>query len=122
MKCIIADDSKIIRMVLSKIFNNLGFSVLEAEDGEEVLTLCEKEEPSLIIMDWRLPIIDGIDVLYKIRGEYKFRQPRIIFCSSMIEPDRIREALDGGADDYLMKPFDEEIIVSKLKILGMIKE
>lgn len=122
MKCIIADDSKIIRMVLSKIFSNLGLSVLEAEDGEEVLELCRKEEPALIVMDWRLPIIDGIDVLYKIRGEYKIRQPRIIFCSSITDEDKIREALDGGADDYLMKPFDEEIIVSKLKILGMIKE
>ena len=122
MKCIIADDSKIIRMVLSKIFSNLGLSILEAEDGEDVLELYQKEEPALIIMDWRLPIIDGIDVLYKIRGEYKIRQPRIIFCSSITDEGKIREALDGGADDYLMKPFDEEIIVSKLKILGMIKE
>lgn len=109
-------------MVLSKIFSNLGLSVLEAEDGEDVLELYQKEEPALIIMDWRLPIIDGIDVLYKIRGEYKIRQPRIIFCSSITDEGKIREALDGGADDYLMKPFDEEIIVSKLKILGMIKE
>lgn len=109
-------------MVLSKIFSNLGFEVLEAEDGEEVIELAQKNEPDLIIMDWRLPIIDGIDVLYKIRNDMSIRQPRIIFCSSLIEADKIKEALDGGADDYLMKPFDEEIIVSKLMILGMIKE
>lgn len=122
MKCLIADDSKIIRMVISKIFANLGFEVVEAEDGDEVIEICQREEPDLVIMDWRLPIIDGIDVMYKIRGDGNIRQPRIIFCSSMIEPDKIREALNGGADDYLMKPFDEEIIVSKLMILGMIKE
>ena len=122
MKCLIADDSKIIRMVLAKIFANLGFVVLEAEDGEEVIDFCEKEEPELVVMDWRLPVMDGIDVLYKIRGDAKIRQPRIIFCSSITDADKIKEALDGGADDYLMKPFDEEIIVSKLMILGMIKE
>ena len=121
MKCLIADDSKVIRMVLSKIFSNLGFAVLEAEDGEEVLSLCQKEEPSLVIMDWKLPIMDGIDVLYKIRGEFNIRQPRIIFCSSINDADKIKEALDGGADDYLLRPFDEEIIFSKLVILGMMK-
>ncbi len=122
MKCLIADDSRIIRMVLAKILSNLGFEVEEAEDGDEVIEKCLETEPDLVIMDWWLPVIDGIDVLYKIRDAKHIRQPRIIFCSANTDPEKISEALDGGADDYLMKPFDEEIIKSKLVILGLVKE
>lgn len=119
-KCLIADDSKVIRMILSKIMNNLKFDVIEAEDGEEVVELCETNEPELVIMDTKLPILEGIDALYKIRNMQRITQPKIVFCSSVTDPERIREALDGGADDYIMKPFDEEIIVSKLEILNLV--
>ena len=119
-KCLIADDSKVIRMILSKIMNNLKFDVIEAEDGEEVVELCETNEPELVIMDTKLPILEGIDALYKIRNMQRITQPKIVLCSSVTDPDRIREALDGGADDYIMKPFDEEIIVSKLEILNLV--
>ena len=65
--CLIADDSKVIRLLLSKIISNLGFSVIEAEDGEEVVEQTQLKEPDLVIMDWNLPVLDGIDALYKIR-------------------------------------------------------
>ncbi len=122
MKCLIADDSQIIRMVLAKIFSNFGFEVEVAEDGDEVIEKCLAIEPDIVVMDWWLPVIDGIDVLYKIRNDKHIRQPRIVFCSSNTKPEKIAEALQGGADDYLMKPFDEEIIKSKLIILGLLKE
>ena len=122
MKCLIADDSQIIRMVLAKIFSNFGFEVDVAEDGDEVIEKCFANEPDIIVMDWWLPVIDGIDVLYKIRNDKRIRQPRIVFCSSNTTPDKIADALQGGADDYLMKPFDEDIIRSKLIILGLLKE
>ena len=82
-KCIIADDSKIICMLISKIMGNLGYEILEAEDGEEVVELCEREEPDLIIMDTKLPILDGLDAMYKIRDMLRINQPKIIFCSSV---------------------------------------
>ena len=119
-KCLIADDSKVIRMILSKIMRNLKYDIIEAEDGEEVVELCETEEPDLIIMDTKLPILEGLDAMYKIREMQRIKQPKIIFCSSVTDPMRIREALDGGADDYIMKPFDEEIILSKLEILNLV--
>lgn len=119
-QCLVADDSKVIRMILSKIMNNMKYDVIEAEDGEEVVELCETKEPDLIIMDTKLPILDGIDAMYKIREMQKIKQPKIIFCSSITDPQKIREALDGGADDYIMKPFDEEIILSKLEILNLV--
>lgn len=118
--CLIADDSKIIRMVLSKIMSNLGFDVIEAEDGEDVIEHWRRIPLDLIIMDWRLPVMEGIDVLYMIRSTPKMNQPKIIFCSSLIDEAKIKEALQGGADDYIMKPFDEEIIESKITILGLL--
>lgn len=119
-KCIIADDSKIMRMLLRKIMENFGFEVSEAEDGEEVLEQCLSERPELIISDWSLPMIDGIDVLYKIRADRKIRQPKFMFCSYVKDAAVIRQALDGGADDFIMRPFDEDIIGSKLAILGLL--
>lgn len=119
-KCLIADDSKVIRMILSKIMSNLKYDIIEGEDGEEVVELCETNEPDVIIMDTKLPILDGIDALYKIREMQRIKQPKVLFCSSITDPERIREFLNGGADDYIMKPFDEEIIISKLEILDLV--
>ena len=118
--CIIADDSKIMRMLLRKIIENFGFEVSEAEDGEDVLEQCVTFQPDLIISDWNLPLIDGIDVLYKIRLDRKIKQPKFMFCSYVSEAAIIRQAIDGGADDFIMRPFDEDIIAGKLAILGMI--
>lgn len=120
LKCLIADDSKIMRMLLKKIIENFGFEVSEAEDGEDVLEQCIRFQPDLIISDWSLPLIDGIDVLYKIRMDRKIKQPRFMFCSYVSEAAIIRQAIDGGADDFIMRPFDEDIIASKLAILGML--
>ena len=119
-RCLIADDSKIMRMLLSKIMENFGFEVNEAEDGEEVLEQCISFQPDLIVSDWRLPLIEGIDVLYKIRADRKIKQPKFIFCSYITDVATINQAIEGGADDFIMRPFDEDIIASKLAILGML--
>ncbi|MBQ8465902.1 MAG: response regulator [Alphaproteobacteria bacterium] len=118
--CLIADDSKVIRLLLSKIMSNLGFSVIEAEDGEDVIELTQTQEPDVIIMDWSLPVLDGIDALYKLRASNLPKAPKIIFCSSSSDLDRINQAIKGGADDYIIKPFDEDIVASKLTILGLL--
>ena len=118
--CLIADDSKVIRMLLSKIVSNLGFSVIEAEDGEEAVEITQIKNPDLIIMDWSLPVLEGIDVLYKIRDLRLAKSPKIVFCSSSSDLNRIQQALNGGADDYIIKPFDEDIVASKLTILGLL--
>ncbi len=119
-KCLIADDSKIIRLLLSKIMSNLGFSVIEAEDGEDVVELTQTQEPDLVIMDWNLPMMDGIDALYKIREMRLDKTPKVIFCSASADMDKINQAIEGGADDYIIKPFDEDIIAVKLTILGLL--
>ena len=119
-KCLVADDSKIIRMLLAKIFSNLGYEIIEAETGEEAVDMFNEGKPDVIIMDLNLPLLEGLDVLYKIRSREDIKQPKIIFCSSNNDASKIRETLSDGANDYIMKPFDEEIINSKLEILGLL--
>ncbi len=119
--CIVADDSKIMRMLISKIMENFGYSVDEAEDGEDVLEQCAKNMPDLVICDWELPLIDGIDVLLKIRTDKKVKQPVFIFCSYKKDTQIIEQALNAGADDFIMRPFDEDIIASKLRIIKILR-
>lgn len=119
--CIIADDSKIMRMLLSKIMENFGYTVTEAEDGEDLLEQCGQNIPDLIISDWNLPLIDGIDVLYKVRSDKKIKQPIFLFCSYIKDAEIIAQAINGGADDFIMRPFDEDIIASKLKIIKVLR-
>lgn len=119
--CIVADDSKIMRMLLSKIMENFGYSVAEAEDGEDLLEQCGRDMPDLVICDWQMPLIDGIDVLLKIRSDKKSKQPVFFFCSNIKDVNVIRQALDAGADDFIMRPFDEDIIASKLKIIKVLR-
>ena len=119
--CIIADDSRIMRMLLTKIMENFGYTVSEAENGEDLLEQCAQNMPDLIISDWNLPLIDGFDVLYKIRSDKKIKQPVFFFCSYTKDENIIAQALDGGADDFIMRPFDEDIIASKLKIIKVLR-
>ncbi len=116
MNCIIADDSKIMRMLIGKIVKNLGYNAIEAENGEELLKSYMKIQPDLIICDWELPIVDGLDVLYTIRNDKKVKQPIFMFCAYVKDTDILQKALDGGADDFIIRPFDEDIIASKLKL------
>ena len=108
-------------MLLSKIMENFGYTVDEAEDGEDLLEQCAKNMPDLIISDWQLPLIDGIDVLYKIRSDKKVKQPVFMFCSYLKDRNIMELAVAGGADDFIMRPFDQDIIASKLKMIRFLK-
>ena len=119
--CVIADDSKVIRLLLSKIMTNFGYEVFEAENGEALLKQCVRNMPQIIISDWYLPLIDGIDVLLKLRASKKIKQPIFLFCSYIDDVDIISKAIKAGADDFIMRPFDEDIIASKLKIIKVLK-
>ena len=119
--CIVADDSKIMRMLLSKIMENFGYTVQEAEDGEDLLEQCAQAMPDLIISDWNLPLIDGIDVLYKIRTDKKIKQPVFMFCSYLKDTSIMEQAVAAGADDFIMRPFDEDIIAAKLKMVRFLR-
>lgn len=119
--CLIVDDSKIVRKVTRRIFEGLGCErISEAEDGQAALVACEAEMPDLIMLDWHMPVMNGIEFLRSLRASVAGQRPLVIFCTTETDFSRISEALATGANEYVMKPFDEAIIKGKLDQLGVL--
>ena len=118
--CLIVDDSRIIRKVARRIVEGLGYEVDEAADGAEALAYCTGVMPDVLLIDWNMPVMDGISFLRRLRAMPGGKQPKVLFCTIETRPERIAEALAAGADDYVMKPFDGEILQSKLVEVGAI--
>ena len=118
--CLIVDDSRIIRKVARRILENLRFEIDEAADGAEALTYCASVMPDVILLDWNMPVMDGLTFLRRLREQPGGKTPKVLFCTIETAPERIAEALTAGADDYVMKPFDGEILQSKLAEVGAV--
>ena len=118
--CLIVDDSRIIRKVARRIVEGLGFEVDEAADGAEALAFCGGVIPEVILLDWSMPVMDGMTFLRRLRALPGGMAPKVLFCTIETRAERIAEALLAGADDYVMKPFDGEILQSKLTEVGAI--
>ncbi|MEI7931647.1 MAG: response regulator [Alphaproteobacteria bacterium] len=114
--CLVVDDSRVIRKVAGRIIEDMGYEIAEAGDGMEALAWCRAAMPDTILLDWNMPVMNGIEFLKALRAEPEGKAPNVIMCSVENEPARILEALEAGADEYIMKPFDGEIILSKLSI------
>ena len=111
--CLVVDDSRVIRKIARRIVEEMGFEVAEAGDGAEALAWCRGAMPEAILLDWNMPVMNGIDFLRQLRKERDGDQPTVIFCTVENDVDRIRQALECGAAEYVMKPFDSDIIQSK---------
>ena len=118
--CLVVDDSRVMRKVAMRIVEQLDFEGIEAADGMEALTYCRASMPAAILLDWNMPMMDGMEFLKALRQEARGREPVVIFCAAMTDPVKIREAIDAGADEYIMKPFDGDIIASKFEAVGLI--
>lgn len=118
--CLIVDDSRIIRKVARRIVEGLGFEVDEAADGSEALAFCSAAMPEIILLDWSMPVMDGMTFLRRLRDLPGGDAPKVLFCTIETRAERIAEALSAGADDYVMKPFDGEILQSKLAEVGAV--
>ena len=117
--CLVVDDSRVIRKVSRRILEDLGFEVAEASNGVEAMAWCNAVMPDAILLDWRMPAMDGIEFVQRLRAEPGGARPKVIFCTVENEIERIREALDAGADEFIMKPFDGGIVAGKLDYLGL---
>jgi two-component system chemotaxis response regulator CheY len=111
--CLVVDDSRVIRKVARRIIEDMGFEVAEAGDGLEALAWCRASMPDAILLDWNMPAMNGIDFLRQLRLERGGEGPKVVFCTVENDLDHIREALDCGASEYIMKPFDSDIVQSK---------
>lgn len=113
--CLIVDDSSVVRKVARRILEDLDYSVDEAEDGQEAIDKCRQEMPDAILLDWNMPIMSGLEFLKLLRAYVGGEKPRVIYCTIENDIGTIAMALKAGADDYMMKPFDRAILISKFE-------
>ncbi|TAL30900.1 response regulator [Phenylobacterium sp.] len=117
--CLVVDDSRVIRKVSRRILEDLGFEVAEAADGVEAMAWCTAVMPDVILLDWQMPVMDGLQFVKRLRSEPGGDRPKVVFCTVENSLERISEALNAGADEYIMKPFDGSIVAGKLEYLGL---
>jgi len=117
---LVVDDSKIVRKVCREIMEGLQFEVTEAEDGQKALERCKEKAPNVILLDWNMPVMNGMEFLLSFKQLKEFTDTKIIFCTTENDISKIQEAIASGADEYVMKPFDAEIIKTKLEQLGIL--
>ncbi|WP_353734325.1 response regulator [Altererythrobacter sp.] len=117
--CLIVDDSRVIRKVAAKIALSLGYRVIEAEDGAEALARCEQAMPDLVLTDWQMPVMSGPEFVSELRKLPVSQAPTVVFCTSKGEAADIHVGIGAGADDYIVKPFDEAALSAKLERLGV---
>ncbi|MET0367689.1 MAG: response regulator [Methylobacterium sp.] len=117
--CLVVDDSAVIRKVARRIIEDIGYVVMEAEDGDTALELCAESMPDVILLDWNMPNRDGYAFLQELRQSEAGRQPKVIFCTTENDVGAIARALHAGADEYIMKPFDRDILTAKLEQVGV---
>jgi two-component system chemotaxis response regulator CheY len=116
--CLIVDDSKVIRKVARHILEALKFDVVEAADGNEALEFCSHSKPDVILLDWNMPVMSGMDFLRAYRSGAIANDAKVIFCTTENGIAHIQAAIDAGADEYVMKPFDRDTLESKLQMVG----
>jgi two-component system chemotaxis response regulator CheY len=117
--CLVVDDSKVIRKVSRHILETLGFAVREAEHGRQGLERCAEEMPDVILLDWNMPVMTGIEFIGELRQRDGGDRPKVVFCTTENDVAHIREAISAGADEYVMKPFDYDTLQIKLQLVGM---
>jgi two-component system, chemotaxis family, chemotaxis protein CheY len=116
---LIVDDSKVIRTVAKRILEAMAFETREAADGQQALTACQARMPDAILLDWNMPVMDGLSFLKALRASQGGGSPVVLFCTTENDMKHITDALTAGANEYIMKPFDRGILESKFAQAGL---
>jgi two-component system, chemotaxis family, chemotaxis protein CheY len=119
--CLVVDDSAVIRKIARRIVEEMDFQVVEAEDGEKALEACRRALPDAVMLDWNMPVMDGLEFLVNLRRMPGGDQPKVVFCTTENGMDHIARALDAGANEYIMKPFDKDIVTAKFQEVGLLE-
>jgi two-component system chemotaxis response regulator CheY len=118
--CLVVDDSRVVRKVARRILEAHGFAVTEAGDGQQALDACRAQMPDCVLLDWNMPVMNGLEFLQHLRAEYGPDKPPVVFCTTETEMSSIERAISNGAQEYIMKPFDEEILIGKFEQVGLL--
>jgi two-component system chemotaxis response regulator CheY len=118
--CLVVDDSRVVRKVARRILEGHGFAVEEAADGSLALAACQERLPDCVLLDWNMPVMNGIEFLRALRAEFGPGNPTVLFCTTENEMRFIEQAIEAGAQEFIMKPFDEDILIGKFAQAGLL--
>ena len=119
--CLVVDDSGVVRKIARRILEGMEFTVIEAEDGAVALEACKRALPDAVLLDWNMPVMDGFEFMTHLRQLPGGDVPKVVFCTTENGIDHISKALHGGANEYIMKPFDKDIVAAKFQEVGLIE-
>jgi two-component system chemotaxis response regulator CheY len=119
-RALVVEDSRSTRAIIARFLSELGFEVFEAGDGREALRwIDESPAPDVVLVDWNMPGMDGCEFIRAARKRPALARTPMMMVTTEVELDRVTLALEAGADEYLMKPFDQQLLYDKLVILGL---
>lgn len=120
MKILVIDDSRAMRTLLSGMLADLGHEVLQAGDGKEALDVLHASDGvKVCLVDWNMPVMSGYEFVVAVRGEAKYSLVKLMMVTTETEMEQVIKALEAGADEYVMKPFTQDVVVDKLKMMGL---
>jgi two-component system, chemotaxis family, chemotaxis protein CheY len=120
MKALVVDDSSTVRKIVSGILGKLGFECHHAANGQEALSVVgEHPDICLAMVDWNMPIMNGLEFVQTIRRSVPPEAMRVVMVTTETEMRQVNAALEAGVDEYIMKPFTREIIEEKLQMIGI---
>ena len=118
--CLVVDDSRVVRKVARRILEAHGYAISEAENGEDAMALCRQALPRCVLLDWNMPVMNGLTFLRALRAEFGPVGPMVVFCTTQNEVAQMTTAIESGAQEYIMKPFDEAILTGKFAQIGLL--
>ena len=119
MRALVIDDSKPIRMILTKILTEIGFEVEEASNGLEAMDVLKKEKVDIALVDWNMPEMNGYEFIQAVRKDNTCKKMLLMMVTTETAITQVAAALEAGADEYVMKPFTKDMIVEKLALMGI---
>lgn len=123
MRALIVDDSRAVRMIIGQILREIGMEVFEAANGIDALEQMKRNpDLELLLVDWNMPEMNGLDLVRAIRADRAYDAARILMVTSESQGEQVMQALQAGANEYLMKPFNKDILVAKLNLLDVLSE
>jgi two-component system chemotaxis response regulator CheY len=117
MRALVIDDSRAVRLFIRGILAELGIDVVEAGDGREGLDRLADSPADLILVDWNMPVMDGLEFITAVRARREYDSVHIMMVTTETESEQVTRAMVAGANEYLMKPFTKEVLTAKLALL-----